>query len=110
MRAMQADRRIAADRRGRARRLQRRVALQVPVRVRLNTAGSQFEEVTKTVNVSRNGIYIQSERPYGKGSPVYVAMNYSTREPAMNSEQKATVVRIDALAGTRARGIALQLL
>jgi len=109
IRAMHANRRIAADRRSRTRRVQSRVALQIPVRLRLSTADSQFEEVTKTVNVCRNGIYIQSERPYGKGSPVYVAMNYSPREPALTSEQKATVVRVDALAGTPAHGFAIEL-
>jgi hypothetical protein len=109
MRVMQTERRVAVDRRNRARRAQRRVALQVPVRVRVNSPASQFEEVTRTVNVCRNGIYIQSERPYSKGAPIYVAMNYSQREPAMASEQKATVVRIDSSAGTPTRGVAIRL-
>ena len=109
IRTMQTERRNAAERRHRSRRGQRRVALQVPVRVRANSPNSQFEEITRTVNVCRNGIYIQSERPYAKGSPIYVAMNYSPRESAMAPEQKATVVRVDSLAGTAARGVAIQL-
>ena len=109
LRSMQAERRSAADRRHRARRTQRRVALQVPVRVRVNAPASQFEEITRTVNVCRNGIYIQSERPYSKGAPIFVAMNYSTKEPSILSEQKATVVRVDSMAGTPARGVAIHL-
>lgn len=110
MRVMQAERRIAADRRHRMRRGQRRVALQVPVRLRVSSPASQFEEITRTVNVCRNGIYIQSERPYAKGAALYVAMNYSPKEPGMASEQKATVVRVDPSAGAPARGVAIQLL
>jgi hypothetical protein len=109
MRVSQTERRLGTDRRLRARRGQRRVALQVPVRVRLVSNVSQFEEITKTVNVCRNGIYIQTERPFLRGAPVYVAMNYSQREPGMASEQRATVVRVDSLAGTAARGVAIQL-
>ncbi|MBI2820324.1 MAG: hypothetical protein HYX73_10120 [Acidobacteria bacterium] len=109
MRIMQAERRIGTDRRHRARRTQRRVALQVPVRLRVNSPASQFEEITRTVNVCRNGIYIQSERPYTRGAPLYVAMNYSPKETGILSEQKATVVRVDSTAGTPARGVAIQL-
>ncbi|MBI3934832.1 MAG: PilZ domain-containing protein [Acidobacteria bacterium] len=109
IRTLQMERRMGTERRHRSRRAQRRVALQVPVRVRLNSPASQFEEVTRTVNVCRNGIYIQSERPYARGSPIYVAMNYSPKEPTITAEQKATVVRVDPLAGTAARGIAIQL-
>ena len=109
LRVMQAERRIAAERRHRARRAQRRVALQVPVRLRVNSPASQFEEVTRTVNVCRNGIYIQSEQLYAKGAPIYVAMNYSPQQPDMSPEQKATVVRVDSTAGAPSRGIAIQL-
>jgi hypothetical protein len=106
---MQTERRVATDRRGRARRTNRRVALQTPVRVRVISAASQFEEITRTINVSRNGLYFQSERPYTKGLPIYVAMNYSSREPAAAPEQKATVVRVDSVPGAATRGIAIQL-
>jgi hypothetical protein len=109
MRVMQTERRIVTERRHRARRAQRRVALQVPVRLRVNSPASQFEELTKTVNVCRNGIYIQSERPYAKGAPIFVAMNYSPRQPSMTPEQNATVVRVDSVPGAAARGVAIQL-
>jgi PilZ domain len=109
MRSMQTERRVGIDRRARSRRTQRRVALQVPVRLRVISAASQFEEITRTMNVSRSGIYIQSERPYTKGLPIYVAMNYSAREPGMSGEQKATVVRVDSLPGSPGRGVAIQL-
>jgi hypothetical protein len=109
VRSMQTERRVATDRRGRARRSNRRVALQTPVRVRVISAASQFEEITRTMNVSRNGLYFQSERPYTKGLPIYVAMNYSSREPAVAPEQKATVVRVDSVPGSATRGIAIQM-
>jgi hypothetical protein len=109
VRSMQTERRVASDRRGRTRRTNKRVALQTPVRVRVISAASQFEEVTRTMNVSRNGLYFQSDRPYTKGLPIYVAMNYSPREPAVAAEQKATVVRVDSVPGTATRGIAIQL-
>jgi hypothetical protein len=105
----QTERRVSTDRRGRVRRMQRRVALQVPVRVRVISAAQQFEEVTRTMNVSRSGIYIQSDKPYAKGTPIYVAMNYSAREPGMSGEQKATVVRVDSVPGSTSRGVAIQL-
>jgi hypothetical protein len=108
-RSVQTERRVGSDRRGRSRRANRRVALQVPVRVRVMSAGSQFEEVTRTVNVCRNGLYIQSERQYAKGLPIYVAMNYSAKEPSMAAEQKATVVRVDSVPGVRSHGIAIQM-
>ena len=109
VRSMQTERRLGSDRRQRARRNQRRVSLQVPVRLRVSSPSAQFEEVTRTVNVCRSGIYIQTERPYSKGLPLYVAMNYSLRDPGMAGEQKATVVRVDAVPGSPAKGVAIQL-
>jgi hypothetical protein len=109
MRSLQTERRVGTDRRGRLRRIQRRVGLQVPVRVRVMSSASQFEEVTRTVNVCRNGLYIQSERPFDPGLPVYVAMNYSPKDPGVAAEQKATVVRVDPIPGSDAQGIAIHL-
>ena len=103
------ERRMGADRRARMRRSHRRVSLQLPVRLRVSSNGAQFEEVTRTVNVCRNGIYIQTEQPYSKGLPAYVALNYSPREPYPLTEQKGTVVRVDSLPGNSARGVAIQL-
>ena len=60
------ERRMGADRRARMRRSHRRVSLQLPVRLRVSSNGAQFEEVTRTVNVSRHGIYIQTEQPHGR--------------------------------------------
>lgn len=108
-RVTQTERRIGTDRRHRTRRAQRRVALQVPVRLRANTPALQFEEITRTVNVCRNGIYIQSERPYAKGAALLVAMNYSPQQRDMTTDQRATVVRVDSTAGSPNRGIAIRL-
>ena len=109
MRLYQPERRKVAERRGGVRRTERRVALQLPVRLRVNTNGAQFEEVTRTVNVGRNGIYFQTERPYSKGLPTFVALHYSPREPGLLTEQKGTVVRVDSSPGSPARGVAIQL-
>lgn len=109
MRSSQSERRNGLERRARPRRTNRRVALQMPVRIRVSTQASQFEEVTRTVNVSRNGIYFQTERPYTMGLPTHVALNYSPHASGPLSEQKGTVVRVDSEAGSRTRGVAIQL-
>ena len=110
MRLYQPERRKGADRRGGVRRTERRVALQLPVRLRVNANGAQFEEVTRTVNVGRSGIYFQTERPYSKGLSTFVALHYSPSEPGVLTEQRGTVVRVDSLPGsTVARGVAIQL-
>jgi hypothetical protein len=109
LRSCQTERRIGADRRQRSRRGQRRVALQLPVRVRINSLGAQFEETARTLNVCRNGIYFQTERPYAKGISAYVTLNYSTRDTGPVAEQRGTVVRVDSIAGSPARAVAIQL-
>ena len=110
LRSHQSERRTGLERRARPRRGNRRVALQMPVRIRASSRAAQFEEVTRTVNVSRNGIYLQSEQPYSKGLQTLVVLNYSAREGGAMTEQKGTVVRVvDSEGGARARGVAIQL-
>lgn len=109
VRSYQIERRTGPERRHHPRRGHRRVALQMPVRIRANTQAAPFEEVTRTVNVCRNGIYFQSERPYSKGLAALVALNYSPREPGSLAEQKGTVVRVDSEPGARVRGVAIHL-
>ena len=104
----QPERRISQDRRGIARRRSRRVALQLPVRVRVNAMSGRFEEVTRTINTSKTGIYFQTEQPYSKGATALVAMNYNPREVGMTMDQPATVVRVENIPGSHLRGVAMQ--
>ena len=110
MRLYQPERRRGdEDRRDGLRRTDRRVALQLPVKLRVNSNEAQFEEVTRTLNVCHTGIYVQTERPYSKGQVTYVALNYSPQESGRVAEQRGTVVRVDSFAGSKAKGVAIQL-
>ena len=85
----------------------RRVRLELPLRVRSVEFG--FEEVTTTVNVSRGGVYFLSERPYRIGQPVRIQLNYnSSGGDAL--EQPGEVARIQNVAGTFKKGVALKYL
>ena len=106
-RLYQPERRISNDRRGIARRHSRRVQLQLPVRLRVSGTGGRFEEITRTINTSKTGIYIQSEHPYTKGATALVAMNYNPREAGMTMDQQATVVRVESMPGSQMRGVAM---
>jgi hypothetical protein len=107
-RLYQSERRINSDRRGIARRFARRVALQLPVRLRVNAMSGRFEEVTRTINTSKSGIYFQTEHPYSKGATAMVTMNYNPRETGMTMDQTATVVRVEHIPGSHMRGVAMQ--
>lgn len=107
-RMYQPERRLNQERRSISRRHTRRVALQLPVRLRVSAMNGKFEEVTRTINTSRTGIYLQSEHPYTKGASALVAMNYNPREAGMTMDQIATVVRVDSIPGSHMRGVALQ--
>lgn len=104
----QQERRLTTDRRGIARRRARRVALQMPVRLRVSNMSARFEEVTRTINTCKTGIYIQTEQPYAKGAAAMVAMNYNPRETGIVMDQQATVVRVENMPGSKMRGVALQ--
>jgi hypothetical protein len=108
MKMYQPERRTTADRRSISRRHTRRVQLQLPVRLRVNAMGTRFEEVTRTINTCKTGIYFQSEHPYSKGATALVAMNYNPRESGMTMDQSATVVRVDSVPGSQMRGVAMQ--
>jgi hypothetical protein len=104
----QSERRTSAERRSISRRHTRRVALQLPVRLRVNSTNTRFEEVTRTVNTCKTGIYFHSEQPYAKGASALVAMNFNPREAGMTMDQRATVVRIENIPGSHMRGVAMQ--
>ena len=69
---------------------------------------ARFEEVTRTVNTCKTGIYFHTEHPYTKGATALVAMNYNPREAGMTIDQPATVVRVESLPGSHMRGVAMQ--
>jgi hypothetical protein len=103
------ERRAAADRRQALNRTNGRVPLSIPVRIRVHSGGLHFDEVTETVNVSRTGVYIKSQRPYQKGVGTQVTLHYSPVNPGMGIEQPGTVVRIDHDPDMKFKGVAIVL-
>lgn len=75
-------------------RVRRRVAMEKPIRVRTDLPEDNWAEVTRTINVSRDGISFISERSYRQLMDVFVCFPY-TGENEM--EQRATVVRVTPL-------------
>ena len=99
---------IRTERRGASQRRNKRVALQLPMRVRVNAYDLHFEEVTKTVNVSRSGVYFISSSPYEEGTLAYVSLNYFQEIAGSNIEQRGKVVRVESPAN-KSRGVAIEL-
>ncbi len=81
------------------------------VRVRPSVPSlDNFDDVTRTINASRSGIYFKAWRDsYFKEMHLLVTYPYSTGPGALNQEFVGRVVRIDPLPGFR-RGIAVELL
>lgn len=99
-----------ADRRAAQQRGQRRVPLELPVRVRVQEPQERFEETTRTANVCRGGIYLYSDKPYRPDLTVHVALNYADVVIGGALEQRGRVVRVDELPLNTKRGVAIQLL
>ncbi len=90
------------------RRRRRRAKLSAQVRVRAVDSPTPFEEVCKTVDVSRDGLlFVSSHSGYWKGQPLEVTFPYSTEPSALNQAQRAEVVRVFAN-GEGLFGIGLQ--
>jgi hypothetical protein len=106
---LRSDVRSGADPHPLSRRRHYRVPLQLAVRVRVQSPEMHFSEITSTINVSRAGVYFQSNRPFATGLPVYVALNYSPTNQDANIEQPATVVRVESNALTGSQCVALML-
>lgn len=81
------------------------------VRVRSSSAmPDNFDDLARTLNASRNGIYFKAwRRTYYRDMRLYVTYPYDTSPTAINKEFIARVVRIDALPDGRS-GIAVELL
>lgn len=80
-----------AERRERERRNEKRLSVQVPIRIR--TPEGKVE-ITKTVNLSASGARFLSVHDYLKGTMVFVAAPYREGEDAI--EIRATVEHIEA--------------
>ncbi len=109
VRIYQTDRRASADRRGSVQRNHHRVPLHLPIRVRVSTLNTRFEEQTNTINVCRTGVFFQSSRPYAKGLLTFVTLNYSALDPSCSLEKAGTVVRVIPAVAPGMNGIAIQI-
>ena len=93
---------------GAERRRRRRVKISGHVHVKTRDCASAFEEVCKSVDVSRDGVLFSTARAgYWKGQILDVTFPYSSAADAWNQAQGAEVVRVDELPG-RTYGIAVQ--
>lgn len=84
-----------ADKEKTDRRRFARNKLHLPIRVRAFLPRGAVDEITRTENVARGGIYFLSENPYHKGVRVHVMYPYWDKPGAINPDYQAEVVRID---------------
>ena len=79
------------------RRLRRRAKITAQIHVRGMNSAEAFEEVCKTVDVSRDGILLVGRnKDYQKGQLLEVTFPYSSGPGAQNQAQPAEVVRVVA--------------
>lgn len=85
------------------RRKRRRAMISAPVRVRgVNVTNHGPDEVSTTIDVSRNGIlFVAAANGYYKGMDVAVMFPYSGSPTAIHAEQCGRVVRAETLADGR---------
>jgi two-component system, chemotaxis family, chemotaxis protein CheY len=77
------------------RRRRRRAKLSAEVRIRTVNSPTPFQEICKTVDVSRDGLLIVSPHSgYWKGQPLEVTFPFSSAPSALNQAQPAEVVRV----------------
>jgi CheY-like chemotaxis protein len=80
---------------GTERRRRRRAKISAQVRICAVDSPTPFQEVCKSVDVSRDGLLIVSSHAgYWKGQPLDVTFAYSTEPSALNQAQRAEVVRV----------------
>jgi hypothetical protein len=96
---------------GQEKRRSRRVKLSHQVWVRPSDPKDEhFDEIPKTVNQSREGIYFTTRRDsYYKGMRLFLTLPYSATSHSMSNEYIGQVVRIESL-GEGRYGIAVHLL
>ncbi|OFV81905.1 MAG: hypothetical protein A3D93_01480 [Acidobacteria bacterium RIFCSPHIGHO2_12_FULL_67_30] len=85
---------VEPDRRnGTPRRAARRVRMELPIRVRCQSPQLSFNEVTHTLNASRDGACLVVHQPLREGMEVFLLMPYHEGETL--PEMRAKVVRVD---------------
>jgi CheY-like chemotaxis protein len=90
------------------RRRRKRAKISAQVHVRVIDSPEPFEEVCKSVDVSRDGLLFTSARAgYWKGQLLEVTFPYSTAAAEFNTPQKAEVVRVESSVGGQ-HGVAVQ--
>src|SRR5215472_9623086 len=88
------------------RRRRKRAKISAQVHVRVINSPEPFEEVCTSVDVSRDGLLFMTARAgYWKGQQVEVTFPYSKAAGALNTAQKAEVVRVEPSSG--AHGVAV---
>jgi CheY-like chemotaxis protein len=92
------------------RRRRKRAKITAQVHVRLVNAPEPFEEVGRSVDVSRDGLlFIAARTGYWKGQRLEVTFPYSNAAAALNQAQPAEVVRVSEQPGG-GFGVAVQFL
>src|ERR1700747_1958334 len=88
----------------------KRAKISAQVHVRVVNSPEPFEEVCKSVDVSRDGLLFTSARAgYWKGQILEVTFPYSTAAGDFNTAQKAEVVRVESSpSGSQQHGVAVQ--
>src|SRR5271157_5814734 len=77
------------------RRRRKRARITAQVHIRGANTPEPFEEICKSVDVSRDGLLVTAARAgYWKGQRLEVTFPYSTAAAALNSAQTAEVVRV----------------
>jgi CheY-like chemotaxis protein len=90
------------------RRRRKRAKISAQVHVRVVNAPEPFEEVCKSIDVSRDGLLFLSARAgYWKGQQLEVTFPYSDAASALNTPQTAEVVRVETAPGSQ-HGVAVQ--
>lgn len=89
------------------RRRRKRAKITAQVHVRVLNSAEPFEEVCKSIDVSRDGLLFTSARAgYWKGQQLEVTFPYSNAAAALNTPQAAEVVRVETLPGSQ-HGVAV---
>lgn len=82
------------------RRRRKRAKISAQVHVRVADSPEPFEEVCKSIDVSRDGLlFVAARAGYWKGQRLEVTFPYSTAASALNKSQGAEVVRVNEHGG-----------
>jgi twitching motility two-component system response regulator PilH len=80
---------------GLERRHRKRAKISAQVRIRAVDSPTAFEEICKSIDVSRDGLlFVSPHSGYWKGQPLEITFPYSTAASALNQPQSAEVMRV----------------